>query len=127
MNMLRTTILALFLAAALFEGCARKSGDEDAPAPAALVSVHTGVLTKGSIAATATVQGKTDVLRKEKIVSPVAGKIASMKVLEYQSVRAGDMLAVIQTRESQAAIEGTAFYNTTLLRNSRTDIASSVY
>lgn len=47
------------------------------------------------------------------------GKVATTKITFKPTY--------VSSGASQAAIEGTAFYNTTLLRNSRTDIASSVY
>jgi RND family efflux transporter MFP subunit len=55
---------------------------------------------------TITVEGKTDALRKEKILSPVAGSVVLIRGIEGTPVHAGDTLAVIRTKESQAVIDG---------------------
>jgi Cu(I)/Ag(I) efflux system membrane fusion protein len=53
-----------------------------------------------------TATGSTDALRKEKILAPIAGTLLSLKVLEGTPVRRGDVLAVIQPKETRAAITG---------------------
>jgi multidrug resistance efflux pump len=63
-------------------------------------------LVQGNIDSTLTAAGSTDVLRKEKVLSPVAGRVISVNVQEGSHVRLGDVMVVLRTRESQAAIEG---------------------
>ena len=50
--------------------------------------------------------GKTDALRKEKSYAPIAGRIITFKALEGTEVKKGDVLAIIQTKESEATILG---------------------
>jgi membrane fusion protein, multidrug efflux system len=52
------------------------------------------------------VTGKTDALRKEKSYAPIAGRIIALKALEGTEVRKGDVLATLQTKESEATILG---------------------
>lgn len=90
-------------------GCSRQQSggeDDESAAPRPVVRVQASPIRRGSIAVTVTVTGRTDVLRREKIVAPSAGRIVSLPVLEFQAVRAGEVLAVIRTKESQAAIDG---------------------
>ncbi len=60
--------------------------------------------------------GKTNALREEKIFSPIAGRILSLKVLEGTSVKEGSDLITIKTKESQAAVDGAE----ALLRDAKT-------
>ncbi len=109
MNLHRSRPILLLAMIGIFSGCTRqRAGDdeEESAAPQPLVQVHAGRVRRGDIPVTATVTGKTDVLRKEKILAPAAGKIVSLPVLEFQAVREGDVLAIIRTKESQAAIDG---------------------
>jgi len=108
-------ICTLFLAGVLPAGCNRQKGDEDegeGETVRSVVPVHVGKVSRGTAVVRRTVTGKTDVLRREHIVAPVAGRVISLRALEFQPVRAGDTIAVIQTRESQAAIEGAAALET---------------
>ncbi|HTR81499.1 MAG TPA: efflux RND transporter periplasmic adaptor subunit [Bacteroidota bacterium] len=50
--------------------------------------------------------GKTDALRKEKFYSPISGKIISMKAFVGNTLHRRDTVAVIQSKESYAAING---------------------
>jgi multidrug efflux pump subunit AcrA (membrane-fusion protein) len=83
-----------------------QSEDEEGPAPEATVAVQTAEVTEGNAILGVTAYGKTDALRKEKVYAPLAGKIASLKAFEGTPVHKGDLLAVIQTKESQSAILG---------------------
>ncbi len=91
------------------QGCGRKQKDEDGENRAevkAIVAVRVCPVTLGVALVTVPATGHTDAVRREKVFSPVAGRILSMKVLEGSSVNAGDVVAVILTKESQAAIAG---------------------
>ena len=94
----------------LVNGCRSKpSGEEEGSARGSATTVvtvridalrgHDAILSTSAI-------GKTDALRKEKVYSPIAGKILSLKALEGTHVRQGDVVAVIQAKESNAALLG---------------------
>ena len=60
--------------------------------------------------------GKTDALRKEKVYAPIAGRIISFGANEGAHLQKGDLIAIIQTKESHAAILGAE----TMLRTAAT-------
>lgn len=96
-------LIFLFIAA----GCVRKADEDESvppsdrkvPVKVSRVSVHDAEVTVYSM-------GRTDVLRKQKVYSPIAGVVTSIAVLEGSFVRAGAAIAVIRTREAQAALNG---------------------
>ena len=112
-NELRVVRLNLFCMIAsslvLIAGCRSKGNDGDEegrPAAKALVTVKVDAVRERDAAETVSALGRTDVLRKEKLYSPIAGKIITMKVYEGTEVKRGDVVAVIQSKESNAAIMG---------------------
>jgi len=86
--------------------CGAPQGEDEGPAPAATVTVQTASVTEGTAHLTVTAYGTSDALRKETISAPLAGKVVSLKAFEGTAVHKGDILAVLQTRESQSAILG---------------------
>jgi multidrug efflux pump subunit AcrA (membrane-fusion protein) len=105
--------------AAIAAGCAQHgdSDDEHGAHAQPLVDVRTAFVTRGSASARVSSTGHTDALRREKVYAPIAGRITSLPVLEGTAVHAGDLLALIRSRESQAAIAGAE----SLLRSAATD------
>ncbi len=103
-------LLLCVVAGALLTGCNRhaSSGDDDesGPQPPATVPVKVGVLKRGDINVQSEVTGSVEALRKEKVSAPIAGRLTEFKVFEGSTVRPGQVVAEIQTRESQAAIAG---------------------
>ena len=88
-------------------GCKKnQSENTHANQTAAVVPVEVSTIRQGDISVTIDVVGQSEALRKEIVLSPVAGTITSCKVLEGTAVQPGDLLAVVQTKESQAAIAG---------------------
>jgi multidrug efflux pump subunit AcrA (membrane-fusion protein) len=88
-------------------GCKKDQSEEaQVDQTAAVVPVSVSTVRQGDIAVSIDAVGQTEALRKETVLSPVAGTIVSHEALEGTAVRAGDTLAVIQTKESQAAITG---------------------
>ena len=89
-------------------GCRSKGSgdDEEKPAPKALVTVKIDAVKEHDAAIIVSASGKTDALRKEKLYSPIAGKIVSLKVYEGSEVKRGEIVAVLQSKESNAAIVG---------------------
>ena len=76
-------VCCLLIAASLtIAGCRSKASDDDAekPAPKALVSVKIEKLKEHDADVTVSALGRTDALRKEKLYSPIAGKILSLRV-----------------------------------------------
>lgn len=105
MKLLFIGLVTLF--AIILNGCGRKAESEgDEENVKATVAVKIIPLHRGDMAALVQAVGKVDALRKEKLLSPVAGRVLSVKVLEGSPVQAGEVLAVIETKESQAAISG---------------------
>lgn len=89
-------------------GCRPKvqDDDENKPAVKSVVSVKVEKIQIHDAIVAVSAIGKTDALRKEKMFSPIAGKITALKVNEGSEVRRGDVVAVIQSKESNAAITG---------------------
>jgi multidrug efflux pump subunit AcrA (membrane-fusion protein) len=99
-------------------GCKNTTAEtESGSAVKAVVSVRTAPVIRGTVRVDVEATGKTDALRQAEISSPIAGTITSLKVLDGESVTAGDVLAVVQSREVQAALEGAR----ALLARARTD------
>jgi multidrug efflux pump subunit AcrA (membrane-fusion protein) len=112
-------ILLLLLALGLFACKAKKSGEDEEQTSNVqpVVSVKVADITRGEIAITIAATGKTDAVRKEKIYAPIAGKLISFNMLDGQAVYEGDVIAIIRTKESQAAISGAE----ALLQAAKTD------
>ena len=98
----------IIAASLLIAGCRPKGSDdnEEKPASKALVTVKIDAVKEHDAAITVSALGKTEALRKEKLYSPIAGKIVSLKVYEGSEVKQGQTVAVIQSKESNAAIMG---------------------
>jgi membrane fusion protein, multidrug efflux system len=82
------------------------------------VPVKVSPLEKRSIESVISVVGATDAIRREKIYSPVAGKVIALKVLEGSHVRIGNVMLILRTKEAQAAFEGAQ----TLMNNASTEL-----
>ena len=103
----RLAFLAAFAAFVLLAGCNRpREESTEESASNARVPVSVQGLVRSTIVSTVSAPGRTEALRREKVVSPVTGRIVSLKVLEGSFVRAGDVLVTLRTREAQAALEG---------------------
>ncbi len=106
---LQCRLLCMTLACCALSGCTGRRGgaeDEESSAAAAVVAVKTAPVVRGDMETVVTATGSTDALHKEKIIAPIAGTLLSVKVLEGTRVRRGDVLAVIQPKETRAAITG---------------------
>lgn len=99
--------IALFIS--LLTGCTQKRTETDEEASSALsavVAVKTAPIVRGTIDVVVTATGKIEALRKVKIVSPLAGRIQTLSAVEGMPVKAGQVVAVIQSKEAYAAIAG---------------------
>jgi len=103
-----TSFFLILSTSLLIDGCRQKLGDdEDDPlATKAIVSVKVGTVSEQDAIVIVDALGKTDALRKEKSYTPIAGRIIALKALEGTKVKKGDILAIIQTKESEATILG---------------------
>jgi RND family efflux transporter MFP subunit len=92
----------------LIDGCRQKQSDDEGgqPAAKAIVTVKAGTVSEQNAIIIVDAPGKTDALRKEKSFAPIAGRIIALKALEGTEVKKGDVLAIIQTKESEATILG---------------------
>ena len=98
---------ALMLVPALVGGCAKEGSTEEQPAMGGVVvPVQVASIQVGNMEQVVSASGTTEALRKEIVLSPVTGTVIKLLVLEGAQVHPGELLAVIQTRESQAAIAG---------------------
>jgi multidrug efflux pump subunit AcrA (membrane-fusion protein) len=118
---MKNLIITSSLCLAIFAGgCGKKSGSDDEGGgehAKATVAVRATKVRRGDMEVTIRATGKVDALRKQKLLSPVAGRVTSLMALEGVSVKPGDILAVIQTKESQATILGAE----SLIRSAKTD------
>jgi membrane fusion protein, multidrug efflux system len=102
-------LMLITLLISLLIGCTQKRAETDEETSSmvsAVVAVKTAPIMRGSIDVVVTATGKIDALRKVKIVSPLAGRIQTLSVVEGTPVKAGDVVAVIQSKEAYAAIAG---------------------
>jgi multidrug efflux pump subunit AcrA (membrane-fusion protein) len=102
-------LVLLFISASLFVNGCRQSQSEDESGPSSaksIVIVKVGIVTERDATVIVDALGKTDALRKEKSYAPIAGRIVALKALEGTEVKKGDILATIQSKESEATIRG---------------------
>lgn len=99
------SLVALLLVAA----CTKDAKDGEAsgsPASPTLVEVKLDSLVSAKVEDAIPATGRTDVLKRETVASPVVGKLITMKVAEGEAVKAGQVVASVRTKESQSALEG---------------------
>ena len=109
----RTAFLATTAALVMCSG--HKSKTEDPPK--VVVAVKLAAVQKGPIELVETAPGRTDVEKREKILSPVAGRVIQQSKQPGAEVTAGEIIAVIRTKESDAALTGAQ----TLLSEAQTE------
>jgi membrane fusion protein (multidrug efflux system) len=103
-----------------YAACTQKrSGEEGTGESTTLpvVSVRVFPVHRGDLDESVVATGKVEVIRRQKVLSPVAGTLVSLKALEGMSVQHGAVLAIIRPREAQAAIAGAE----ALLSGAKTD------
>ncbi len=105
---MRVTItLSITAALLIWNGCSQQTPGNDPPAAAdPVVVVKTVPIRQGNVDVLVEATGKTEAQRKETVLSPISGMVIRIAVLEGATVKPGDTLAVIQSRESQQAIAG---------------------
>ncbi len=101
------SIVALILIGIFFVGCGGESAkDNSASVPDPIVSVRIAPIREKTMPVTITVDGFTDVLDRERVIAPIDGTIISLDTEVGGSIKAGDTIAVLRTRDSEASIEG---------------------
>jgi len=102
------TFFLILSTSLLFDGCRQKQSDDESGQSAAkpVVTVKVGPVSERDAVVIIEAIGKTDALRKEKSYAPITGRIITFKALEGTEVKKGDVLAIIQTKESEATILG---------------------
>jgi multidrug efflux pump subunit AcrA (membrane-fusion protein) len=119
MTIQRLVILPAF-SALLFSACTQKQGGGEGAGEVTtppVVSVKVSRVHRGTLDVSVVATGKVDVIRRQKVISPVAGTLLSLKALEGMAVQRGAVLALIRPREAQTAIAGAE----ALLQNARTE------
>lgn len=100
-------IFVFFLISLLFvSACGNGEGEEAEESITPVVEVKIDSVRVGTIPETIGVTGATKVLRQENIGSPIEGKVISLRVLEGDAVKRGQVIAVVETKESLAAMTG---------------------
>ena len=97
------TILSLFsicFLSFMLQSCAKKEAKETEQIP--VVTVKASPVTFGKIDNKLTFNGKTIYLRKNLVVSPLSGYIRKMYIKFGDSVKKGELLFEIQTKENKA-------------------------
>jgi multidrug efflux pump subunit AcrA (membrane-fusion protein) len=98
----------------LMYSCHKSKNEE---MPKVTVTVKLAAVQKGPIELLETAPGRTDVEKREKILSPVAGRVIQQTKQPGAEVSAGEIIAVIRTKESDVALTGAQ----TLLSEAQTE------
>lgn len=107
---------AFFLSLPAIMSCSGHKADSEQP-PRVIVAVKLSAVQKGPMTQVEIAPGRTDVEKREKIFSPVAGRIIQQTKQPGAEVKAGEIIAVIRTKESDAALTGAK----TLLSEAKTE------
>ena len=97
-------IVVIFLMIVFVSGCANDSKEK--PAPPVVVQVKTGMVQTGTIDQTVTATGQTSVQKLFQITSPLTGVIVKFGYYNGDLINKGDVICLVRTKESQAAITG---------------------
>jgi RND family efflux transporter MFP subunit len=98
--------VAVLVSVAFATGCSRSGSETGEAAPHPVVEVRIDSVRVGAVAATVRAPGATRALRQELVAAPVDGQLAALDVLPGERVRAGAVLARLETKESVAARAG---------------------
>ena len=93
-------LFPLLIAAIALNSCTKKAVTEQEQTP--VVSVKTSKVTYGEIDNKLSFNGKTIYLKKNMVVSPISGYVRKMTVKFGDTVKKGNVLFEIQTKENKA-------------------------
>ena len=102
----RFLLFGALLFTALLSACASKEVKETETSITPIVPVRAAAVTLGNVTDRLVVTGHTEAVSKEKLVAPIAGQLLTFTAFEGMYVRAGEVLATIQSKEAQASEEG---------------------
>jgi multidrug efflux pump subunit AcrA (membrane-fusion protein) len=101
-----TSCIALLLFLGLVAGCGKKESSDETDSTHAIVPVRATQVITGTVPEQLVVTGHTEATRQEKLVAPIAGRLLSLNGLEGEVVRAGELIATIQSKEAESSEEG---------------------
>jgi multidrug efflux pump subunit AcrA (membrane-fusion protein) len=101
---MKNFILFFILFSGLFFGC--KKDDTQETTPPVTVDVKVAAIKSGSIDETVTASGSTTNLHETQLRSPINGVITKFQFFNGDTIRKGDVVAAILTKESHASIQG---------------------
>ena len=99
-NIMKQILFLLFITTLMFSSCGKKVGTEQDQT--AVVHVKTTTVKFGKIESKQTFNGKVIYLKKNQVLSPISGFIRKMTVKFGDTVKKGDLLFEIQTKENKA-------------------------
>lgn len=108
MNLLRTTGLALGLAANLLAGCNRHEEPKATTPPLPTATVRVQLLEARKHSATEDVVGTVRAKLQARIEAKIPGRIEQMRVVSGQSVKTGELLIRLDAQEIRAKLEQAA-------------------
>ena len=110
--LIASAALALLIALVIWRGCHKTAGEDEASAGDITASVQVARAERGAMANELTVVATLTPQRQADLMPKLSAQIASMPLLVNRSVRAGDVLAVLEARdlkaqraEAQAAVQ----------------------
>lgn len=97
-------IAVILVLIAFIGGCSNNGKDENVPP--VVVHVKTDLIKTGTVEQTVKATGQTSVQKLFQITSPITGVIVQLKYYNGDVIKKGDIICLIRTKESQAAITG---------------------
>lgn len=100
--------LILLLPGIFLTACGNNASEseESETAVTPIVEVKIDSTRLGAIPEVINATGMTKVLRQENISSPIEGKVTTLRVLEGDAIKRGEVMALVHTKESLAAQTG---------------------
>ncbi|HLX13570.1 MAG TPA: efflux RND transporter periplasmic adaptor subunit [Bacteroidota bacterium] len=106
LNMMKTILFSIFASLAAFSIIACNREQPPDSTPQVVVDVKVAPIQSGSIDETVNATGSTVIRREYQLRSPIAGIISSFALYNGDSVKHGQTVAVLRTKESEASILG---------------------
>lgn len=118
--------IVLGMGAALLPGCGRGSSTGSGGRPGAVIPVSSAAAKRGSLGVYLDAIGTVTPVSTVTVASRVAGALTEVDYTEGQTVKKGDLLAVVDPRPYQAVVaqaEGQLARDQAMLKNARLDLA----